>query len=138
MKVGNKQIIFAKVAFIPDGEHLEFEHQIAEDDFLRCRLRFVFDANENEVPSQPNLPRFSWLFHEAEGWFDLTFSNFIHPFGASIAPVVFALTNKRQPISIAVNIFKLAGMSKIEFQISVNFSESMPQQIPEPLLEVQP
>jgi hypothetical protein len=112
MKVGNNIIILSDTLLVPDGQQVEFEHRISEDDFFNCRFNFLENVSDTKLGLGPHAK-----VDFKDDWFNISFNNFNQLLATTINLNGFALSNKREPISIIAAIYKYKNMSKIEFQV---------------------
>lgn len=114
MKIGNNIVLMSETIFIPDGENVEFQYQIAPDDSLNCRFQITQDIADPQCGIKP----FMKVDHK-DDVFILEFCNFTQSLGATTTPITFALSNKKEEINLIAGVYKLEGMTKIEFQITL-------------------
>lgn len=112
MKIGDNVVLVSDTIFIPIGEKVEIQHQIAKDDFLNCRFLFLQDIEDKKLGKQPFV---NSVFKD--NWFDISFCNFTQPLGATTKPLVFGISNKGEQLSLIAGVYKLTELWKIEFQI---------------------
>ena len=110
MYIGNKKILISETLLVPDGEVAKVSTEIAEDDILNLEMRFV---NDEKIEAKNN-----FTVDFVDNVFRFTFTNFNASTGVvNNTPISFALSNKREPITLFSIVQTLGTVVKIEIQV---------------------
>jgi hypothetical protein len=124
MKVGGRKILISNTLMVPEGEVVEFDCYVKEDD--RFDVKFIFEVdqvvdNGDETPR--NDPRvgldFNFKHNSKEiECVNIHFRNFTKISGQSLRePFLLASTDDGSPVSLLASVYKYSSFYKVEFQI---------------------
>jgi len=122
MQIGGRKIIHAGVYHVLDGESMEFDCRLPDDDVLHIRFLFT-DEPSASLETSEIISRVSLGYELAEDGRKinvaiLDFKNFNGPLGQGLrSPLILAVAEGGQLITFLGTVYKFETLRKIEFQV---------------------